>query len=96
MGSMAYDLIEDERVYRGKAAHILCDARVLRRCEFHGSLLDNMGNVEAAYRLANARISRGEIDLAGRTRRDLTDVIKRVHQQKVCKDDCEECEYALR
>jgi len=96
MGSTAHDLMEGYRILRLEAARVLCDARVLYRCEFHGTLLDNMGNVESAYRLAMARISRGEIHLTGGTKRDFTDAIKHVYEQTVGKDDCGECAYAMR
>jgi hypothetical protein len=63
-------------------------------CEFHDDVFISEFPYEdklvEAYKLANARITSGEIDLPSMmTRRDFTDLIKEVVEQ--APDECPEC-----
>jgi hypothetical protein len=59
------------------ACGVLLKVGALKSCAVgHGELYEGSGDVEAAYRAANAMVTNGEIDLMGRTRREFTDIIK--------------------
>ena len=84
---------DDEELYN-LALAILCEVRALKECDHHcGTFFDGGGDVADAYRLANARVTSGGIALApGKTRRDLTDAIKRAYEENAALDACQECE----
>jgi hypothetical protein len=81
---------------RRKARIILRDAGVLEQCEFHGTYFDTQADVEAAYRLGNARISAGKLDIGDWTRRDFTDAIKHELKENTTLDGCPDCDWAMR
>ena len=63
------------------AMNILFEAGVFKECDFHpGEFSEGPNEIEAAYRLANSKITSGKIKLAkGETRRDITDLIRDVY-----------------
>jgi hypothetical protein len=75
------------------ARSLLCDAGTLEECEFHpGTFFDASGDLEAAYKLVNSRITSGEITLApNQTRCNLTDLIKSVYEGTSGVESCQEC-----
>src|SRR5689334_21583501 len=55
--------MEEEEDYEW-ARSLLCEVGALEECENHpGTYFDGSGDVEAAYKLANARITSGELKL---------------------------------
>ena len=67
---------------RDAAGDIAASTGAVTRCALHSDVLINNFDDEGltgAYKLANHKVSRGEVDLPlGLTRRDLTDAIKDV------------------
>ncbi len=91
MGAAKQYLLEQESL-RNIAAALLKETGAVDECEMHEVLIDTYDPeaVIDAYRLANARISSGEIELLPRhSRRDLTDAIKAVIEETG--DDCFAC-----
>jgi hypothetical protein len=76
------------------ARDLLCEVGALSECENHeGTYFDGPQDVEAAYRLLNARITSNEIILKpGQTRRDLTNLIKAVYEDNSGLSACPICE----
>jgi hypothetical protein len=62
----------------------------VKECENHpGTYFEGSDDVEMAYRVANARITKGDIKLArGETRRDYTDRLKRVYEENSALEEC--------
>jgi hypothetical protein len=88
--------ILDERDYtRTLALDLLKDVGALKECETHeGTFYDkDEGQLQEAYNLANAKISRGEIELpSGMERRDFTDVVKETYNDNSGIDYCVSCD----
>jgi hypothetical protein len=78
---------------RAEAESVAVDVGAVVRCEFHDDVLISQYDDDAltqAYKLANARISRGEIVLPSMiNRRDFSDLIKEVVDQSG--DECYSC-----
>jgi hypothetical protein len=92
-GSKRY--MEDLEDLRRKARIVLHDAGVLDQCEFHGTYFDTWADIEGAYRLGNARISAGRLDIGGWSRCDFTDAIKHELEANRTLDGCPLCVHAL-
>jgi hypothetical protein len=90
--SMSKRWLEEIEALQGIAMGVLCDAKVLKECDMHsGTYLDASGDLQEAYKLANWRISHGEIALPeGTSRREFTDIIKDVYESN-CADECYSC-----
>jgi hypothetical protein len=72
-------LMEAQEGLRGLSLDILKEVGLLAECEVHaGTYYDGeQGDLEDAYKLANAKVTRGDIELpGGMSRRDFTDAIK--------------------
>jgi hypothetical protein len=93
MGYWKHKAAKDEENYEW-ARRLLCEAKVLRECENHlGTYFDGPTDIEAAYRLMNARVSSGEIELEeGQTRRDLTDLLKSAYEDNSGLESCPQCD----
>jgi hypothetical protein len=91
-------LLEAQWEVRGLAEAALCAVGAIKACEFHEDIyLEGNGDVQAAYRLANARISRDDWSLPSyMSRRDLTDAIKQMYDELSCADGCWACAKAMR
>ena len=71
------------------AIEIALDARVLRKCEYHETLMPGGHDIQAAYKLGNARITAGQY--RGYDRREMTDAIKKAVEDNSL-DECYFCE----
>ena len=76
---------------RSIARIVLCNAGVLKQCEIHGLYFDTGVNIAAAYSLANAKITSGELYIGEAKRRDLTDQIKHEFENNCAIDGCPQC-----
>jgi len=83
--------IDDLEFLRSRARGVLCAAAVLKQCEMHGLYFDTGVEVEAAYRLANSKISAGRLDIGTATRRDFTDAIKHEFEDNISIGGCPQC-----
>lgn len=93
--SMVKRMMEAREDLRQLALGILEETSLLEECEsHHGTYFDGGGgDLEDAYKLANSKITRGEIELpSGMSRRDFTDVIKETYEDNSGVDSCQECE----
>jgi hypothetical protein len=95
--SVAKQLIEDRETLRGIAIDVLCGVGAIDECEFHdGTYFDGNGDLEAAYKLVNAKISDGEFKLpSGMTCRDLMDAIKNAYEDLSLAESCWACDEAI-
>ena len=91
--SMIKRLMEEKEALRGMALSLLLEVGALQECEIdEGGYYDGDGDLEAAYRLGNSKITQGEIELPlNTTRRAFTDIIKSVYDDN-CGDACSWCE----
>lgn len=90
MGAMKELMLEQESL-RWAAREILCAADVIKECPRHGGSYTESGgsgDLTNAYRIANARISSGELNW---DRRELTDAIKE-QGEMYWPDTCEYCD----
>jgi len=86
-------MLEEQEYLEGVAAGLLIETGYLRACNAHEALMveGDEESLQAAYKLANARVSSGAIKLEyGFSRRDLTDTIKDVAENTG--DDCSSCQ----
>lgn len=69
--------MEYEEIRQQAATEIAIDSGAIERCEVHDDILLK-GNVEieAAYKLGNARYSAGDMDGVFSSRREMTDYIQ--------------------
>lgn len=90
-------MMEQQEALKGAALRILVDASVLEECEVHDGYYYEGGiDVEEAYKLANARITRGEVELPeGVSRRDFTDIIKEAREENWATDSCTYCDHIM-
>ncbi|MDR3527981.1 MAG: hypothetical protein P4L57_11955 [Rhizomicrobium sp.] len=79
---------------RGQARQVMRRAGVLDYCEDHDAYFDTWADIEQAYRLGNALVTRGEIDLRGFNRRDFTDAMKNELKSNMTLGGCVYCEHA--
>ena len=90
MGRAKNEMMRQESLL-GEATGIAVDAGVLERCEFHSEIVwDLSGDREDAYKLGNARFSKGELLNHFESRRELTDAIKDAIEQSGM-DGCPRC-----
>lgn len=89
-----YMMMRDDMA--GVARGVLRKAGALRACEVHGDLYEGNGDVEGAYKLGNAMITRGEIDLDGFTRAEFSDMIKEEFEQNSYAESCGYCDKNMR
>lgn len=79
---------------RGVAEEVALAAGLGERCELHGEYTSDLPDEDLlveAYKIANARISAGEIHLPSMlSRRDFTDLIKETVEN--APSDCPECQ----
>jgi hypothetical protein len=87
-------LMEQNEALQNEALGLCLEVGALEECENHpGSYFEGDGDIEDAYRLANARITSAAIVLpAGVTRRDFTDVVKDVHEDNYFAEACTYCQ----
>ena len=93
--SMAKRQLELQDDLRNLSLGVLKEVGLLAECESHpGTYFDGeQGDLEDAYKLANAKISRGDIELpGGASRRDFTDAIKDTYQDNAGIDYCSSCD----
>lgn len=86
-------LLEEQERLEQIATMLLKETGYLVACEFHETLVANGDEqaVQAAYRLANSRVTSGAIELNhGFKRRDLTDAIKAAVDNAL--DECPTCQ----
>ena len=97
MGQMKR-LMEDQWTLRAIAVGVLVHVGALKECEWHeGYYFDGSGDLEAAYRAANAKITGGEIGLPGdMSRRNLTDEIKEAYEEFSAVNGCTYCDHLMR
>lgn len=90
---MAKRLLEDQWTLGAMAERVLCDVGAVKECEFHEQIyFDGNGDLEAAYKLANSRITSGMELSGGMRRRDFTDKIKEVYEELSCAHSCWACD----
>lgn len=73
----------------------LCkEVGALEECDVHsGSLYDGGGEIQEAYKLAAARVARGEIELEyDENQRTITDAVKRAYEDNYHADSCMACD----
>jgi hypothetical protein len=85
------DMEEFERYQMG--VELCLEAGALEECEFHeGTYFQGEAEVEEAYKLANAKISRGELgDPTPDKRREITDAIKDAYNDNSAAIECNQC-----
>jgi hypothetical protein len=96
--SMVKRQMEAQEDLRQHALGILEEVGLLAECEFHsGTYFDGgSGDLEDAYKLANSKVSKGDIELPGSmTRRDFTDTIRDTYRDNSGVDACQSCEAAF-
>ena len=73
---------------------LLLEVSALQECENHGGIyFEGSNDVESAYKLANKRVSSGEIVLGpGQSRGDMTDLIKTAYDDNSVLSRCPICE----
>lgn len=81
--------LRDEQ--RQKALKIAIEAGVLKPCEFHEDIiLEGGADIEDAYRLGNAKFTRGEFVDIFQDRREMTDTIKSLVEEHYAAE-CSTC-----
>jgi hypothetical protein len=88
--SGAKRLLEEHETRFDTAIQIALAAKVLQRCEFHGEILEGPAEITDAYRLGNARFSRGQFAEVFRSPREMTEAIKSAVEDYVS-DECPRC-----
>jgi hypothetical protein len=85
--------LEEQEELMNMALKILIETGQLAECEQHpGTYIDQGGDLSAAYKLANYRITGGEIDIPeNMDRREFTDIIKSTYEFNNA-DRCWACE----
>lgn len=97
--SQAKRELEAREDLRTLSLDVLKEIGLISECDYHaGTFYDGgQGDLEDAYKLANAKITRGDIELPdGKTRRDFTDAIKDTYNDNAGVDYCTSCEKAMR
>jgi len=88
---MAKRIMMEEEQQRGVAIEIAVEANVLEQCEFHDdTFFEGSEDITEAYKLGNAKISRGELEGGFDDRTQMTDLIKEVVEEN-CADECPSC-----
>lgn len=84
-------MMEEKEAKRGIVLQIALEAGVLEQCEIHEDCIFEGGeNVEAAYKIGNFKISKGEYRDVFENRREMTDLILTVVQEH-CAEECYSC-----
>lgn len=92
MGGAKDQMIRDQENQQW-ALGVLAEAKVLEYCEHHSEYYYDGGEeVEAAYRLANVKISRGDAPFSSAQRRKATDAIKAAFESHDFVDSCRSCD----
>lgn len=88
----------EEAEDRQWALGLLHEAGAIEECEYHpGTYFDGGAGVEGAYRLVSARIKAGRIAIsAGKTQRDMTDLLQAVYYDNAGASGCAYCEKLVR
>jgi hypothetical protein len=86
--------MEEKEAVRQDALDLLLETGVLEECKDHeGTYYDGSGDLEAAYKAANAKVTKGELSLPGNMgRRDFTDVVKAVYEDNSGLESCPTCD----
>jgi len=86
--------MERDQELQTLGVNLCIEVRALKQCEIHeGEYFDGGNDVTDAYRLANSRVTEGEIELeAGETRETVTDAIKRAYDDNANTSCCSACE----
>jgi hypothetical protein len=78
------------------ALEIALAAKVVAYCEFHDDvLLEGPEELAAAYRLGNARMTRGQYKNVFATPRQMTDAVKSIFDDEVYAFGCTRCDNSL-
>lgn len=84
-------MMEEEEQKRLVALQISIDAGVLKQCKIHDECIyEGSKEVESAYKLANFRVSQGELENVFENRKEMTDLIKEVVEEHGA-DECYVC-----
>ncbi len=84
-------MMEENEAKRGIALQIALEAGVLEQCEFHDDCIYEGGEeIESAYKLANHKVSHGELEGVFENRREMTDIIKDVVEDHAA-EECYAC-----
>jgi hypothetical protein len=92
MGAMKQMAMAKQEAY-DEARDFLVELGTLEECENHpGTYFEGDGDLEKAYRAANACLTKGNIVLArGESQRDFTDRLKEVYDDNAGLEGCQEC-----
>lgn len=89
MGYWSEKQIDDQARYTF-ALEILCETGTLETCERHGTYFEGNGDLTAAYKLANYKLSE-DGGASPEERRALTDAIKAAYEENGVATRCERC-----
>ena len=88
---IAKRMMEENEQQLGVAINIAVEADVLAQCEFHNDVFfEGSEDITEAYKLGNAKFSRGELEGDFDDRTQMTDLIKEVVEEN-CADECHSC-----
>lgn len=89
--------MEDQQDRYNEGVALCLEAGVLEQCEFHeGAYYQGNAELEDAYKLANAKVSRREYgEPTAEKRKSLTDGIKEAYDDNSGSDRCYQCEKAF-
>jgi hypothetical protein len=74
--SGAKRLLEEQETQRSAGIDIALESKTLQYCEFHGDVFEGSADLTAAYKVGNAKFSRGQLRDTFATRLQMTDAIK--------------------
>ncbi len=83
-------MMERRESLLGVATGIALEAGALKRCEYHEIVFEGPNDIQGAYMLGNYKFSKGELNGAFETRREMTDCIKQAVEDN-CADECPRC-----
>jgi hypothetical protein len=89
--SRAKELIWEQIEQADIAEEIAVEAKVLKRCPWHGNAYQDDFDLTAAYMLGNRKFSRNELHAVFDSRREMTDTIKDVVDSAPL--ECLHCEH---
>jgi hypothetical protein len=87
----AKELIFEQIEQADIAEEIAVEAKVLKRCPWHGNAYQDDFDLTAAYMLGNKKFSRNDLRGVFATRREMTDTIKQIVDSAPW--DCLSCEH---
>ena len=91
MGAAKHAWIEHQENV-AQATGVLIRYGTLKQCEFHDDCIwEGDGDIESAYRRANAEQTRGTLNFGGLSRREVTDALKQACEDWSCADECARC-----